>query len=152
MLRNETSGDFKMALSNAERQRKYRMLRNEKAKDADSYVAKIAELEAKIKTLIAERDLLRNENDFLRNNSRNAKPNHVKTQPFLTKEDAFFYVEGGELRLLQWPETVGTLKSRSIEPIPALKIDKKYAKTIDKQILEHNLEVEKNNQILIYGL
>lgn len=138
-----------MALSNAERQRKYRQLRNERAKDANFYLTKVEYLEAQVRTLTAERDLLRNELEVLRNNSRKAKSKPVKTIPFLARQDAFFYVEHGELTLLQWPETIGTVKARGLELVSVSKIDRKYAKQIDKQIEAYNLEVERLNQLEI---
>jgi hypothetical protein len=158
-----------MALSNAERQKRYREQRKNNTSELEalrnefkSYVASVEkqieignkaqqhaqDLFWQIEKLREDNKKLRNENDQLRAENEKLRALRKKSRKqieLLDQNNAFFYVENGVLHLLQWPETPGTLKTRGIEIFHYSKGDKKYKKQFDALISEFNTQAEKLN-------
>lgn len=156
-----------MALTNAERQKRYRETRKEKVSELDALRNDIAKLNDTIQRMShsirlqeksayvkADENLaLRNENDKLRNEIqelRAARKKSPKLIPLKTLEDSFYYVYEGQLKLLEWPETEGTIKAKGLDCVPCSKVDKKYMKAIQALIAEHNEKVELLNEDIFY--
>lgn len=141
-----------MALSNAERQKRYRLLRNEKASEHQNLLNENQKLKA-------ENDQLRNEVDHLREKLRAARNNFPQNassdirqgeepvRPFkpklkkVLKENQFYYVQEGRLKLLARPVTVEDLHEAGIQCVPYSKVDKKYGKQIEKLVELRNAEL-----------
>jgi len=165
MLRNENNLVFKMALSNAERQKLYRQKRKEQVFELDTLRNEITLLRSELdltskarnnfsnhnRDMASEIEKLRNENQKLRAENeklRTLRKKSPKLIEYVTEETAFFYVESGELKLLQWPETIGTLNARKIQTTSYSKIDKKFRSDMDKLILSYNENAQTLNQDL----
>lgn len=145
-----------MALSNAERQKRYRETRKEKVSELETLRNEIQLLQSQLQLITNARDNFSNHNrqlvaevENLRrelNELRAARKKTRKLVELLTEETAFFYVQDGIIKLLQWPETIGTLNAKGLDLVPYAKIDKKYRKTIDNLILEYNRQATELNK------
>lgn len=145
-----------MALSNAERQKRYRETRKEKVSELETLRNEIQLLQSQLQLITNARDNFSNHNrqlvaevENLRrelNELRAARKKTLKLVELLTEETAFFYVQDGIIKLLQWPETIGTVNAKGFDLVPYAKIDKKYRKTIDNLILEYNRQATELNK------
>ena len=145
-----------MALSNAERQKRYRETRKEKVSELETLRNEIQLLQSQLQLVANSRDNFSNHNrqlvaevENLRrelNELRAARKKTLKLVELLTEETAFFYVQDGIIKLLQWPETIGTVNAKGFDLVPYAKIDKKYRKTIDNLILEYNRQATELNK------
>ena len=152
-----------MALSNAERQKRYRETRKEKVSELETLRNEIKLLQSQLQLtayardnfsnhnhqLVSEVEKLRNDNYQLRKENQELRASRKKTRKLvelLTEETAFFYVQDGIIKLLQWPETIGTVNAKGLDLVPYAKIDKKYRKTIDNLILEYNRQATELNK------
>ena len=158
-----------MALSNAERQKKYRESRKEKVSELDSlrnlnevFTSELNalrnehnQLVVDYKELLKENSLLRNENLLLvsENDNLRSEVQHLtkKLQDKPTRRakfmepysetNAFFYVKNGYLHLLCWPETEGTIIKQGLDLVPYSKVDRKFKKDMDRLISAKNDEL-----------
>src|SRR5690606_14235317 len=62
----------------------------------------------------------------------------------ISKENQYFYIEDGQLMLLRTHTMKKGLQERGIEVMPLTKVDKKYAKQIDKLIAEATAQAVEN--------
>lgn len=62
----------------------------------------------------------------------------------INKENQYFYIENGQLLLLRTHTMKKGLQDRGIEVMPLAKVDKKYAKQIDKLIAEATAQAVEN--------
>ncbi|WP_445766594.1 hypothetical protein [Rheinheimera sp.] len=157
-----------MALSNAERQKRYRETRKQKVSELDMLRNEIKLLQSQLQLAVHARDnfsnhnrqlasdseKLRNENQELQKELqelRAARKKSPKLIPLKTFDDSFFYVYEGQLKLLEWPETEETIKAKGLDCVPCSKVYKKYMKAIQALIDEHNEKVESLNADILNG-
>ncbi|KKO44055.1 H-NS histone family protein [Arsukibacterium ikkense] len=62
----------------------------------------------------------------------------------INKGSQFFYVENGQLQLLRTHTMKKGLQQRGIQVVPLAKVDKKFAKDIDKLIAEATVQAVEN--------
>lgn len=62
----------------------------------------------------------------------------------INKENQYFYIENGQLLLLRTHTMKKGLQERGIEVVPLAKVDKKYAKQVDKLIAEATTQAVEN--------